>query len=233
MSAGASRDGSEPPIERKVFNAGLKRKRIEFVPAGEPSTGTASSVAPRLSLEERYLSITLKDEANPASKTGIAVTSAQAEPHEAETKSQPVEGAKCRICKWPIDAKTIGDAATPLQHEASLAHQVCLEHSYPPSHLDRHRHGLKYLSSYGWDPDGRLGLGVSGAGIRVPIKAKGKNDTVGLGMKVPELDQSVGKGEKLGAKGLRKREKGEKVKRERLQRMFYANDDINKYLGVV
>lgn len=47
---------------------------------------------------------------------------------------------------------------------------------------------MRYLSSYGWDPDSRLGLGATGReGIREPVRTRPKNDTVGLGM---NLDRS-------------------------------------------
>lgn len=118
-------------------------------------------------------------------------------------------------------------------HETSLVHQVCLAHSHPPSHLDRNRAGVKYLSSYGWDPDSRLGLGAKGEGVRVPIKAKVKNDTVGLG-----VERAISKGqvvakkvERLDAKGLRRKELEGKKREKRLQQMFYGADDVEKYLG--
>ena len=226
-------DGSEPETERKVFGAGLKRKRIEFVQAGGPSPATSPIAAPDLTLGERYLSITLKNGFSSASKPDTVVASIARESQEGETECRPEEDAVCGICKLPISAKADEGAVTPPPHEASLAHQVCLETSYPPSYLDRNRHGLKYLSSYGWDPDSRLGLGASGTGIRVPIKAKAKHDTVGLGFQVPEGKQRVGKAvKKLDAKGLRKREAEEKKKRERFQQMFYESDDVNRYLDV-
>lgn len=223
---------SETENARKVFSGGLKRKRIEFVPAADPSTTTAPRVAPHLSLGEQYLSITLKNRVSSASKTETVTASAIEASHKTEQKSRLAKGAQCGICKTPVDAGSIEAVATPLRHAASLAHQVCLQHSYPPSHLDRNRHGLKYLSSYGWDPDSQLGLGASGAGIRVPIKVKAKHDTVGLGVKMSGRDPMVeGREAKLDAKGLRRRERGERTRRERLHQMFYANDEVNKYLG--
>ena len=220
--------GSEPEGERRVFGAGLKRKRIDFVPAAGPSATVPPVTAPRPSLGERYLSITLKDGAPSMAPSNSS------SPHpkkSLENEADLKEYAVCGICKLPINGDENRWLAKPEAHEASLAHQVCLEHSYPPSHLDRNRQGLKYLSSYGWDPDSRLGLGATGDGIRVPIKATAKYDTVGLGVKMPKGKKAENKVEKLDAKGARKWETEEKKKRARLQQTFYASEDVEKYLG--
>ena len=95
-----------------------------------------------------------------------------------------LEGAFCEICNFPINPQAATASTAIANHESTIAHMVCLAHSHPPSHLDRTRQGFKYLSAYGWDPDSRQGLGVTGEGIRAPVKAKMKNDTVGLGVKV-------------------------------------------------
>ena len=89
------------------------------------------------------------------------------------------------------------------------------------------------MSSYGWDLDGRLGLGAKGEGVRVPIKAKVKNDTVGLGVeRAISRGQTVAKKvERLDAKGVRRRELEGKKREKRLQQMFYGADDVEKYLG--
>lgn len=131
-------------------------------------------------------------------------------------------------------------------HEASLAHQLCLTHSHPPSHLDRTRHGLRYLSAYGWDPDSRLGLGAPGReGIREPVKAKVKHDTVGLGVNSVDEDWSSSKRDKdksaqgakpakvvkLNAKQARKGHAEARKKGEMLREMFYRGDDVQRYLG--
>ena len=97
--------------------------------------------------------------------------------------------------------------------------------------MDRSRQGFKYLSSYGWDPDSRQGLGATGKGIRAPIKAKVKNDTVGLGAKTKEAAKPLdAKVERLDAKQVRKKDMEDRRKRERLQEIFYRNDDVEKYL---
>lgn len=143
-------------------------------------------------------------------------------------------------------------------HEASLAHQLCLTHSHPPSHLDRTRHGMRYLSAYGWDPDSRVGLGMPGReGIREPVKGRLKVDTVGLGVDVDnDVDGEDGAVEgsrrkkreeerrkrrtaiekgrvekKLNAKEVRKGDLESRKRGDRLREMFYQSDDVQKYLG--
>lgn len=96
------------------------------------------------------------------------------------------------------------------------------------------------LQSYGWDPDQRIGLGASGEGILHPIKPKEKRDTVGLG--VGREDETQGKKqsrqkeppkrvEKLGAGKIRKMEVEGQKRDEKLREMFYASEDVEKYLG--
>jgi hypothetical protein len=79
-------------------------------------------------------------------------------------------------------------------HAASLAHQVCLAHSHPPSHLDRTRMGLLHLRARGWDPDARQGLGPEGRGIAYPVKAVAKGDRLGVGMASPGRGRGRGRG---------------------------------------
>lgn len=112
---------------------------------------------------------------------------------------------------------------------------MCLKHSHPPSAIDRTRKGLSYLEAYGWDPDGRTGLGASGEGILYPIKANEKRDTVGLGVKTKPAKNAESlvkkKPDKFDAGRVRKMEDEGKKKREKLQQMFYQNDDVLRYLG--
>ena len=131
-----------------------------------------------------------------------------------------------------------------------MSHQLSLPHSHPPSHLDREHVGLKYLSSYGWDPDGRQGLGRSGQGIRIPLKAKEKHDTAGLGVMLGKEDKddegSLGlrkrkerkmptvegpPAKKLNAKEVRRLEEQERKKSDKLQRAYYGREDVVRYLG--
>ncbi|PYH49637.1 putative G-patch domain protein [Aspergillus saccharolyticus JOP 1030-1] len=119
-------------------------------------------------------------------------------PHDQNPTPSLNETPICEVCNLPLNVSyskheeqpqpsSPPSSTTPKEpyrpHEASLAHQLCLTHSHPPSHLDRTRHGMRYLASYGWDPDSRLGLGAPGReGIREPVKGKLKVDTVGLGV---------------------------------------------------
>lgn len=153
----------------------------------------------------------------------------------------------CDVCNLPLTETTTSSRVTTdgdkprTPHEASIAHQVCLTHSHPPSHLDRARHGFRYLASYGWDPDSRLGLGAPGReGIREPIKPKVKHDTFGLGMQIdPEAvaaaqkkkQQQQEQRQKLNAKQVRLREMEAKKKSDKLREMFYRSDDVQRYLG--
>ncbi|OKL61312.1 hypothetical protein UA08_03556 [Talaromyces atroroseus] len=160
----------------------------------------------------------------------------------------------CEVCKLPVtvvDSMKGGpsqveatSSITPREtpHEASIVHQVCLQHSHPPSHLDRNRHGLRYLASYGWDPDSRTGLGAEGrTGILQPIKPKVKTTTSGLGIKAEDEEaiaasknlrkQQQEQRQKLNAKQVRLGQLADKKKGEKLRELFYASDDIQRYLG--
>ena len=222
-------DQDSTPFEvQRLFGAGIKRKRVDFVPAGTLSTAAPKETNPPTFTGDQYLSLVLKNglhSKNP-SKTDIDVSNG---PESSFQDQRDSKGVICEICNLPFNDS---DSAIKTPHKASIAHQVCLKHSYPPSHLDRERQGLKYLSSYGWDPDSRLGLGASGEGIRVPVKAKVKNNTVGLGVELREpKDVPEEKMEKLDAKKVRKKELEDRRKRESLQQIFYGNDDVEKYLG--
>ena len=209
-----------PLQEQRVFGAGIKRKRIDFVPA-QPSLPQQSQPSTSINAGENYLSIVF---GNAGTQT----------PLDSDRKNALIPALaaapRCDICNLPLISANV--TSTP--HETSLVHQVCLAHSHPPSHLDRQRKGLKYLSSYGWDPDSRLGLGAKGEGVRIPLKAKAKNDTVGLGVKRAVRKREIvekKKVERLDAKGVRKMELEGRKKAERLQQIFYGNEDVERYLG--
>ena len=224
-----------PLQDQRVFGAGLKRKRIQFVPA----TSTASTLpAPQLpatkNAGQRYLSIVLGEAGiRTEVKADQEVLSDVTSSAEIAYLPEAAKDAHCEICNLPITSIKDISTGESKPHETSLVHQFCLEHSHPPSNLDRTRTGLKYLSSYGWDPDSRLGLGAKGEGVRVPLKAKVKNDTVGLGVARANIKgQPVAKKiERLDAKGVRRKELEGKKRGERLQQMFYGKDDVEKYLG--
>ncbi|KAK2766751.1 hypothetical protein FQN54_006065 [Arachnomyces sp. PD_36] len=249
-----------PLEDQRVFGAGIKRKRVQFVPSTDPNLSTTSEPekAPSSSVGDTYLSIVLKrsksepaeqdkstkDRDSTSSGPEPAPDGDHTDPLPVETETEPRSSSQpapttttpstCEICNLPLHSTTSNTS----HHDTSIAHQVCLQHSHPPSHLDRSRSGLKYLSSYGWDPDSRLGLGARGEGIRQPLKGKVKNDTVGLG--VPEKGEGWVRERRkakereetpLNAKEVRRREVEGRKKGERLREMFYRNDDVEKYLG--
>lgn len=243
-------DYDDLPLHRKKpFGAGLKRKRVEFVAAKEDdlTSATASSAAARKSaaaaaIGDLYASVVLASQTkNPdglksASHTEAAeVTTGD---HVGDDGQQ--QQLLCNICLLPI-ISSLAD------HNASLAHQVSIQHSHPPSHLDRSRMGLRTLASQGWDPDARTGLGRQGVGMRFPIKVAAKDDTLGIGAAIPPVngkgqkvgdqskqghDQEKDKSEKksLSAKEMRAARKQEKDKAERLQQEIYGRVDVERYL---
>lgn len=176
--------------------------------------------------------------------------------HKTQTVSSPAPTVNlCELCNLPLsdspsdECPVDSETGTPTNtkrgtpHEASIAHQVCLEHSHPPSHLDRTRHGLRYLAAYGWDPDSRMGLGAAGrTGIREPIKPKTKNDTIGLGMAIEDKNAAAARQklrkqqqeqqrQKLNAKQVRGAQIADRKKGDQLRELFYGSDDIQRYLG--
>ena len=210
----------------------MKRKRIDFVPAGQTPTQAGPQNTSLTSAGDRYLAIVLKDhisQKDPASASGTM----ENPPAKIPTVQEHMSNVDlCKICSLPMMHTSEVSSTMTRPHEASIAHMVCLEHSQPPSHLDRDRAGLKYLSSFGWDPDSRLGLGASGKGIRVPIKAKMKHDTVGLGVQLKDDPVSrETKKEPLNAKQVRRLDVTKRKKRERLQELFYGDDEVMRYLG--
>jgi hypothetical protein len=227
----------EVPLQhQRAFGSGIRRNTVKFVPSTDPGSSIPISNPSRKSVSDIYLSLVLPAESNDNTRTpppNLAIPS----PSEGASSEQHV----CGVCNLPLSASAglsdpleITAPQTSLRpHEASLVHQICLTHSHPPSHLDRNRKGLTYLSSYGWDPDARLGLGVSGQGIQFPIKTKPKDDKMGIGAVLPkEADRrKKEKKEKLDAGKVRKLHEKDKKKAEKLRDLFYRNDDVERYLG--
>lgn len=208
---------------QRFFGTGSKRKIVDFVAAAAPTQDLAPRTTPPTSAGDRYLGIVLT---NPAP---IEVPGCR---RNATQQQLDPRGALCEICGLSIDIPEDATSTASANHESTIAHMVCLTHSHPPSHLDRSRQGLKYLSSYGWDPNSRAGLGPTGKGMKAPVKAKLKNDTVGLGVKMKGNKKTPdAKVEKLDAKRLRKKDVEDRRKWERLQDLFYRNEDVEKYLG--
>ena len=215
-----------PLEDQRVFGAGIKRKRIAFVPASSTEPTTPTTAGPNSSIADKYLSIV------GLPRAASAPTSTDSTPAPSTPATGPEPANLCAVCGRPLSPT----------HESTIAHQVCLAHSHPPSHLDRSRAGMRYLQSYGWDPDERVGLGARAEGRRFPIKPVPKHDTVGLHEKVDAdsvqikvRKSAVAKKEdrvmRLNAKQVRKRDDEARKKAEKLRGLFYANDDVEKYLG--
>lgn len=223
-----------PLQHKRPFGSGLKRKRVVFVPAssgGLNSTAESARPAPSRSVSDLYLSLVLpKDNRNPDS---------------GRTAPGPGEPAVCEVCKLPLgeneDAGEPGGARSSVTrpHEATIAHQVCMSHSHPPSALDRSRMGMSVLQSQGWDPDARKGLGASQQGIQFPLKAKPKDDTLGIGVEVPKdfvskaktTKEKREKAQAYDAKKVRKMVADDRKRTERLRERIFGNSDVEKYLG--
>lgn len=215
-----------PLHHKRPFGSGLTRKPIAFVPASDGDLRLADQSAkakPSQSVGDLYLSMVLPKD-------------------QQRSKSSPPQDRSniCPLCKAPLtENPEKGQDGSPEvaiypknAHESSLAHQVCLAHSHPPSALDRSRMGLSYLESHGWDPDSRAGLGTSQQGIKFPLKPKPKDDTLGLGLVFPkDAPKKKEKTQLLDAGRVRKLAQEEKKKTERLRQHFYSNQDLGKYLG--
>ncbi|KAH7355219.1 hypothetical protein BKA65DRAFT_497935 [Rhexocercosporidium sp. MPI-PUGE-AT-0058] len=227
-----------PLQDQRVFGAGIKRKRVKFVPSSTASTTSLSGKSSGQSVSNLYLQMVLPGD----QKSIPPLPSKSANRIEDSSSTESVQIQMCEICTLPLSEAAMPPPTEALEteqstkqrpHEASLAHQVCLAHSHPPSHLDRNRKGLTYLSAYGWDPDSRRGLGAEGQGIQFPIKTKPKDDKLGIGVVLPEEAdwRKKEKVQKLDAGKVRKLYEQDKKKAERLREMFYRNDDVERYLG--
>lgn len=216
-----------PLVDQRVFGAGIKRKRIAFVPASRSEAKASEGSNEEKRMGDRYLSLVLK-------KTDADST---ADESRATALTPDTSISMCSICGQMVspnlDQKSI--------HDSSIAHQVCLAHSHPPSHLDRSRTGLRYLQEYGWDPDARKGLGAQQEGIPAPVKTKQKNDTTGIGTGSKDDDDTNLKRKrrqvdiqqeviKLDAKAVREMEVEKSRRAERLRQTFYG-EDLSAYLG--
>jgi hypothetical protein len=88
------------------------------------------------------------------------------------------------------------------------------------------------MEKHGWDVDARIGLGAEGQGMLFPIVPKEKRNTHGLGVQTKKGGKIVEKRlQKLDAGKVRKMAESEKKKDERLRRMFYGDEKVEKYLG--
>ncbi|KAL4941024.1 hypothetical protein BDV06DRAFT_9217 [Aspergillus oleicola] len=248
-----------PLKDQRVFGAGITKKRVPFVRSSDHELSTLTSSAPSTpastgpSIANTYLSIVMPKAASsstaftaesatpymsaatPESPANADITTTTITDRSLSAPPQPTPNTNttCEVCNLPLPPSSTQDDKS---HESSLAHQVCLAHSHPPSHLDRKSHGLRYLESYGWDPDSRLGLGAEGReGIRVPVKGKLKADTVGLGAVVPSSSPATKKRkekvQKLNAKQIRKGHFDARRKGDKLRELFYQDDEVLRHLG--
>lgn len=229
-------DEYEIPLrDQRIFGAGLKRKRVQSVPSTPETASTRSlSATPSTSAADKYLSIVLKNAPqsaqtvsdSPATKLAAiedAGLPSNEEVADSTAGKQYAAATECDICHRP----PLGQG---VKHESSIAHQICLQHSHPPSHVDRTRKGLAVLETQGWDPDSRLGLGVGGEGRLHPVKATENPMRAGLGatfdrVKAPE------KPTRLDAGKVKLMEKEEKKRAESLRNAFYRSEDVERYLG--
>ncbi|KAF3767888.1 hypothetical protein M406DRAFT_289163 [Cryphonectria parasitica EP155] len=223
-----------PLQHKRPFGSGLRRNEIKFVPASteDPNAtigGHADAKTQGKSISNFYLNMVLKMEKD--SDESNSQGSNQTE----DVSTEEV----CEICKLPIiSAQAAGNGKqekgkSSSRHEASIAHQVCLTHSHPPSAIVRSRMGLSVLESQGWDPDSRAGLGAAGQGVQYPLKPKPKDDHFGIGVVVPK-DSQVKKKERpklLDAKKVRKMAADDRKKTDRLQQQIFGRVDLEKYLG--
>jgi hypothetical protein len=237
-------DEYEIPLrDQRYFGAGLKRKRVHFVPSTEqhqplgsvsvPTTPGSSSAA------DRYLSIVLgqsntAERASSAPADQVTVAPTQAKEPKARKKdatlkeTRPLDDTDALYCE--LCHRSIAAGVSKSAHERSIVHQISLQHSYPPSHVDRERKGLAVLQDHGWDPDSRLGLGAKGEGILQPIKAVDNPNKAGVGARLAPAKVKE-KPLKLDAGKVRRLEQEGKKKAERLRNSFYMSDDVQKYLG--
>ncbi|KAK3903914.1 hypothetical protein C8A05DRAFT_32331 [Staphylotrichum tortipilum] len=225
-------DYDDIPLQhQRYFGAGLHKRPISFVSAstGSSQLQSVNNTTPKLSppqdISDIYLNLVLPKTPQPSPPP----------PSESQPDAPP-----CPICNLPLQAPsspTHPPSQCPTPHTQSLAHQLSLPHSHPPSSLDRTRMGLSYLSSHGWDPDARRGLGAAEQGIAFPVKARLKDDNRGVGMPVSVSKKGDEKGrgrekEKLLDAGkVRKLVKEEGRRRERVWEELFGDGRVEKYLG--
>ncbi|KAL1896930.1 hypothetical protein Cpir12675_002578 [Ceratocystis pirilliformis] len=226
-----------PLCLKTPFSSGIRRQKVAFVKASLPgdlpdnhrSTKTGDS-----NVSDLYLQLVAGAGSASEKVTDYENELESPEPASATTASTS-EVTMCDVCKITVDTSQGHNRWN--EHEASVAHELSLPHSHPPSALDRSRMGLGYLKSYGWDPDSRRGLGVAEQGMQYPIKAKVKDGNLGIGYK----DSSVGVGTGTGVSKAkphvltarerhRARQKEQETAR-RLHEEFFYNDDVLRYLS--
>ncbi|KAK5109006.1 hypothetical protein LTR62_007640 [Meristemomyces frigidus] len=214
-------DEYEVPLrDQRFFGAGIKRKRIHFVRSASTTENVIPIISRASTAAEKYLAIVSK-------KAGVAKAEVTPVLDSGEQSSDVVaiDEHICDICKRPITSESVTNS-----HSSSIAHQICLSHSHPPNHLDRTRKGLSVLESQGWDPDSRLGLGVTGEGRLYPVRATENPHKAGLGAKFAK-PKPIEKPVRLDAGKIRLLEKEGKKKADALRNAFLRDETVEKYLG--
>ncbi|KAL2267589.1 hypothetical protein VTJ83DRAFT_4866 [Remersonia thermophila] len=250
-----------PLHHQRPFGTGLHKKPIAFVSASslstvtQPPSSAASSQPAGASVADLYLSMVLPDDAAaaasaPRSASAPPSTAPAADPTSTTIPSEPTPSAAtatttsvpsqpCPVCSLPLPPSH--DPAALAAHNTSLAHQLCLPYSPPPSALDRTRMGLTYLSAHGWDPDARRGLGAEEQGIQFPLKPRVREERLGLGAPAParrpgekgkDGEEASKKGRLLDAKKVRKMAAEDRKRREELREELFGDGKLEKYLGV-
>ncbi|KAF1833595.1 hypothetical protein BDW02DRAFT_580312 [Decorospora gaudefroyi] len=201
-----------PFVELRAFGRGLWKNPVNFVsPAPEVRPPTTS--ANGKTMAEKYLAIVFPNGRPPP---------------------KPDEYPRCDVCGEQLREPD------PITHHLSFGHQAALPRPPMPSAIDRTRMGLKYLEKHGFDVDSRVGLGAAGQGMLFPLVPKEKRDKLGLGTDDKEHTKRKSLGGasradvregRLDAGKIRKLAKVEKKRHDELQKMFYGNDEVEKYLG--
>lgn len=218
-----SDDEYEIPLrDQRYFGAGLKRQRVHFVSSTTPDTETPLGSA-QTSAANKYLAIVLGEHQGQLHQEGSLL---DANLIDDGTGADDIpSSALCGVCHKPLTNDTCN-----VDHTSSIVHQICLEHAYPPSHLDRDRKGLAVLQSKGWNPDSRQGLGKLEEGRLYPVKANPNQHRAGIGAKF-EQTRPIVKPVKLDARSVRKVEKDARLQRQKLQSAFYQSEELDRYLA--
>tara|TARA_R110002003_G_scaffold184_3_gene14395 strand:- start:678 stop:1385 length:708 start_codon:yes stop_codon:yes gene_type:complete len=202
-----------PFVQQPAYGRGLWKNPVRFVSAAQDAPKIVVPTTNGRTMAEKYLAIMFPN---------------------GQSQPKPEAYPSCGICGQPVKEQD------QRMHYLSPAHQAALPRAPIPSAIDRTRMGLKYMSKHGYDVDARLGLGASGQGMLFPLVPKEKRDKLGLGIdkKDHEKKKALGGASaadvregRLDAGKIQKLAKIEKRKHEKLQRLFYGNDEVEKYLG--
>ena len=237
-----SEDYFLPLTDQRVFGAGIKRKRIAFVSASTTASDIPAVSQPASSDKRaaaRYFDIVFPTTEADSELAGIKCETIVDNDTTADLP-KTCACQVCLVCSQPIES----GSTKHIQHQSSIRHQLAVPHMHPPSHLPRDHPGLKYLASYGWDPDSRTGLGAQSQGIRQPIKAHEKKDTHGLREKVNREEEGQVRKPgttkvqnddrnpmRLNAKQARLQALAGKKRTAQLRKSFYSRIEVEEYLG--